>query len=62
MIQEIPKVLNQAKALVTREITYAPEALKLLNGYFCLYKPADKGFHSTRDTLKELLTVGEFFW
>ncbi|KAF7493744.1 Mitochondrial mRNA pseudouridine synthase Trub2 [Sarcoptes scabiei] len=41
---------------IIREITYAPEAFRLLNGCFCIYKPSRKGFNNTLHNIKNNLS------
>ena len=45
-----------------KEISYAPTAFKLLNGCFCVYKPAELVFKNTIGTIKKKLTICIIFF
>lgn len=46
-------------ATVARELKYAPQAFDMLRGCVCLYKPAMKGFDSTRKLFLNNLARGK---
>ncbi|OTF78264.1 tRNA pseudouridine synthase-like protein [Euroglyphus maynei] len=42
--------------IIPKEISYAPDAFRMLRGCICLYKPSKKGFEKTRLALTKKIT------
>lgn len=48
--------------IVQHEIAYAPSAFRMLNGCFCIYKEAKKGFKQTHATIVQKISNGNIFF